>query len=134
MIFIQICSVVLGIHHLGSRLFISYFVRPEIPPFTIIIQMSYQFVMQLIIHMCHASLIPCISLDQYLNPNLYIIPNMQNMRFFCCSVYVQAHEILVHIALMSSEDSAKLVRIRSLRFSLTQSIDVEKGSDQKLDF
>ena len=43
--------------------------------------------LQLIIHMFHASLIPCISLDQYLNPNLYTIPNMQNMRFFCCSVY-----------------------------------------------
>ena len=28
-----------------------------------------------------------ISLDQYLNPNLYTIRNMQNMRFFCCSVY-----------------------------------------------
>ena len=44
--------------------------------------------LQLIIHMFHASLIPCISLDQYLNPNLYTIPNMQNMRFFCCSVYM----------------------------------------------
>ena len=43
--------------------------------------------MQLIINMFHAPLIPCISLDQYLNPNLYTIPNMQNMRFFCCSVY-----------------------------------------------
>ena len=44
--------------------------------------------LQLIIHMFHASLIPCISLDQYLNPNLYTISNMQNMRFFCCSVYM----------------------------------------------
>ena len=43
--------------------------------------------MHLIIQMFHASLIPCISLDQYLNPNLNTIPNMQNMRFFCCSVY-----------------------------------------------
>ena len=51
--------------------------------------MSYPFVLQLIIHMFHASLIPCISLDQYLNPNLYTIPNMQNMRFFCCSVYIR---------------------------------------------
>ena len=38
--------------------------------------------MQLIIHISHASLIPCISLDQYLIPNLYTIPNMQNMRSF----------------------------------------------------
>ena len=44
--------------------------------------------MQLIIRMFHALLIPCLSLDQYLNRNLYTIPNMQNMRFFCCSVYI----------------------------------------------
>ena len=31
---------------------------------------------------------PYISLDQYINPNLYNIPNMKNMRFFCCSVYI----------------------------------------------
>ena len=34
-------------------------------------------------------MIPYILLDQYLNPNLYTIPNMQNMRFFCCSVYIE---------------------------------------------
>ena len=50
--------------------------------------------LQLIIHMFHASLIPCISLDQYLNPNLYTIPNMQNMRFFCCSVYLHNSRLI----------------------------------------
>ena len=44
--------------------------------------------MHLIIHMLNTSVIPFISLDQYLNPNLYTIPNMQNTRFFCCSVYI----------------------------------------------
>ena len=44
---------------------------------------SHPFVMHLIIHMFNTSMIPYISLDQYLNT----IPNLQNMRFFCCSVY-----------------------------------------------
>ena len=44
--------------------------------------------MHLIIHMFNTSMIPYISLDQYLNPNLYTIPNTQNMRFFCCPVYL----------------------------------------------
>ena len=44
--------------------------------------------MHLIIHMFNTSMIPYISLDQYLNPNLYTIPNMQTMRFFCCSVCI----------------------------------------------
>ena len=88
-IFIQIRLVVLVIHHLGSRLYYWLFrYAQSYPPFIIFIQMSYPFVMHLIIHMFHASLISCILLDQYLNPNLYTIPNMQNMRFFCCSVYV----------------------------------------------
>ena len=43
--------------------------------------------MHLIIHMFSTSVISYISLDPYLNPILYTIPNMQNMRFFCCSVY-----------------------------------------------
>ena len=43
--------------------------------------------MHLIIHIINTSVIPYISLDQYLKPNLYTIPNMQNMRFFCCPVY-----------------------------------------------
>ena len=73
---------------------ISYFVTPRVTPFIIIIQMSYLFVMHLIIHMFDASLIPCISLDQLLNPNLSTLPNMQNMRFFCCSVYMQANMIV----------------------------------------
>ena len=61
--------------------------RPEIRPFIIIIPTSHPFVMHLIIHMFHTSVIPYISSNNFLNPNLYIIPNMQNMRFFCCSVY-----------------------------------------------
>ena len=71
---------------LKSHLLLGISLRPELPPFIIIIQVSYPFVMQLLIHMIHASLILCISLYQYLNPNLYTIPNMQNMRFFYCSV------------------------------------------------
>ena len=43
----------------------------------------------LIIHMFHTSGINYISLDEYLNPNSYTIPNMQNRRFFCCSVYIR---------------------------------------------
>ena len=43
-------------------------------------------------HMFHASLIPCISLDQYLNSKLNTLPNMQKMRFFCCSVYIKLQE------------------------------------------
>ena len=44
--------------------------------------------MHLIILMFNTSMIPYISIDQYLNPNSYTIPNMQNMRFFCCPVYI----------------------------------------------
>ena len=38
--------------------------------------------MRLITHMFHTSLIPFISLDQYLTSILFNIPSMQNMRFF----------------------------------------------------
>ena len=62
--------------------------RPELRPLVIIIPMSHRFVKHFIIHMFHTSVMPYISLDQYLNPNLYMIPNMQNMRIFCCSVYI----------------------------------------------
>ena len=34
-----------------------------------------------------------ISLDQYLTTDVYNIPNMQNMRFFCCSVYVKRNYV-----------------------------------------
>ena len=37
--------------------------------------------MNLIIHMFHTYVTPYVSLDQYLNRNVYTIPNMQNMRF-----------------------------------------------------
>ena len=40
-------------------------------------------------HMFNTAVIPYISLDHYLNSNLYTIPNMQNMRFFCYSVYIK---------------------------------------------
>ena len=62
--------------------------RPELRPLVIIIPMSHRFVKHFIIHMFHTSVMPYISLDQYLIPNLYIIPNMQNVRIFCCSVYI----------------------------------------------
>ena len=57
----------------------------ELRPFIIIIQMSHPSVTHLILHMVRTSVMPYISLDQYINPNLYNIPNM---RFFCCSVYI----------------------------------------------
>ena len=58
----------------------------RVRPLIIIIPMSHPFVMHLvIIHMFHTSVMPSISLDQYLNPILYTIPNMQNMRFFLLS-------------------------------------------------
>ena len=50
--------------------------------------------MHLIIHYVNTSVIPYISLDQYLTPNLYTIPNVQNMRFFCCSVYIGSGHFL----------------------------------------
>ena len=50
--------------------------RPELRPLVIIIPMSHRFVKHFIIHMFHTSVMPYISLDQYLNPKLYIIPNM----------------------------------------------------------
>ena len=62
--------------------------RPELRILVIIIPMSHRFVKHFIIHMFHTSVMPYISLDQYFNPNLYIIPNMQNVRIFCCSVYI----------------------------------------------
>ena len=68
--------------------------------------MSYPLVMQLLIHMIQASLILCISLDQYLNPNLYTTPNMQNMRFFCCSVYVKQQ----HVHMSKLHKTAKTIR------------------------
>ena len=71
-----------------SPLFKVILLCPELLPFILIILMSHTFVMHLIIHMFNTSMIPYISLDQYLNPNLYTLPNLQNMRFFCCPVYV----------------------------------------------
>ena len=48
--------------------------------------------MHLVIHMFSTSVVSYISLDPYLNPILYTIPNMQNMRFFCYSVYIGVTE------------------------------------------
>ena len=61
--------------------------------------------MLLIIHMFNTSVIPNISLDHYLNHNLYILPNMQNMRFFCWSVYVKKNRF----ALRNWQDATYLV-------------------------
>ena len=79
--------------------------RPELRPLIIIIPMSHPFVMRLIIHMFHTSVMPYISLDLYSNPKLYTIPNMQNMRYFCCSVYVPSYNILVSIANLGNKCS-----------------------------
>ena len=89
MIFIQIRSVVLGIHHLESRLYyeLIYYAQSYAPLVSLFI-MSHPFVMHSIIHMSNTSVIPYTLLDQYLTPNLNTIPNIQNMRFFCCSVYM----------------------------------------------
>ena len=46
-------------------------------------------------HMFNTSVIPYISIDQYLTPNLYTIPNMQIMRFFCCSAYDSLMKIVL---------------------------------------
>ena len=94
MIFIQIRSVVLGIHHLESRLYyeLFYYAQSYAPLLSLFI-MSHPFVMHSIIHMFNTSVIPYTSLDQYLTPNLNTIPNIQNMRFFCCSVYVVARSM-----------------------------------------
>ena len=48
--------------------------------------------MHSIIHMFNTSVIPYTSLDQYLTPNLYTIPNMQNLRVFCRSVYISFYK------------------------------------------
>ena len=60
--------------------------------------MSHPFVMHLITRMFNTSVVPYISFDQYLYPNLYTVPDMQNMRFFCCSVYLYK----IHITWISS--------------------------------
>ena len=81
----------IGFRHTPSRkspLLWVILLRTELRPFITIIPIIRPFVMHSIIHMFNTSVIPYTSLDQYLTPILYIIPNMQNMRFFCCSVYV----------------------------------------------
>ena len=45
--------------------------------------------------MFNTSVIPYIPFDVYLTPNLYTIPKKQNMRFFCCSVYLST--IIVYV-------------------------------------
>ena len=78
-----------GFRHTPSRkspLLGVILLRPDLRPFIMIIPMSHPFVMHLINYMVNTSMIPYISLDQYLTPILNTLPNMQNMRFFCCSV------------------------------------------------
>ena len=91
-----------------SRFIMSYLICPELCPFIIIIPMSHPYVMHLIIHMFNTSVMPYISLDQYLTPNLYSIPNVQNMRFFCCLVYKQ-FAILILIGRLRGFKEAKLM-------------------------
>ena len=86
---------------LKSSLLCVILLRPELCPFIIIIPMSHPFVMHLIIYMFNTSVIPYISLDQHLTPNLYNIPNMQNMHFLCCSVYFSLYEQLKYHAKLS---------------------------------
>ena len=86
-----------GFRHTPSRkspLLWVILLRQELRPLIIIIPMSHPFVLHLIIYMFYTSVIPYISLDQYSTPNLYTIPNMQIMRFFCCSVYVPCGHLL----------------------------------------
>ena len=84
--------------------------------------------LQLLIHMFHASLIPCISLDQYLNPNLYTIPNMQNMRFFCCSVYIRQR---MQEPLYQTVDARDYIRQR-MHESLYQTADARDYFRQRM--
>ena len=68
-IFIQIRSVVFGIHHLESRLYYELFHYPQsYTPLLSLLIMSHPFVMHSIIHMFNTSVIPYTSLDQYLTP------------------------------------------------------------------
>ena len=53
-----------------SSLLRGILLRPELCPFISIIPMRHPFVMHLIIHMFNTSVIPYISLDLYLTPNL----------------------------------------------------------------
>ena len=81
-----------GFRHTPSRksaLLSVILLCPLLRPFITIILMSLPFVMHLIIHMFNTSMIPYISIDQYLNPNFYTIPNIQNMCFFCYIQYMQ---------------------------------------------
>ena len=65
----QIGSEVFGIHHLQSRVLLwIILLRQELRPFISIILMSHPYVMHLIIHMFNTSVMPYISLDQYLTP------------------------------------------------------------------
>ena len=59
---------------------------PELRPFIIIILMNRPFLMHSIIYMFNTSVIPYISFDQYLTPNLYTLPKKKKI---CVSFAVQ---------------------------------------------
>ena len=121
LIFIQIRSVVLGIHHLKSCLYyeLFYYTRSYAPLFSLFL-ISDPFVIHLIMHMFHTSVIPYISSDEYFNPKLYTTPNMQNMRFFCCSVYIHIHtyvRILMYVCMFTCVNTC-LHRLAYVRISM----------------
>ena len=72
----------------------------------------------LIIHIVNTSVIPIISLEQYLNPNLYTIPNIEKI---CVSFAVQyislnepLHEISNNVVCATSRASDQPAHTRSL--------------------
>ena len=82
MIFIQIRSLVLGIHHLESHVYyeIFYYAQSNAHHYSnepSICDAFNNSHVQYISDTLHS-----------ITPNLYTIPNIQNMRFFCCSVYI----------------------------------------------
>ena len=76
------------IHHLERRLhYDCYFIRPRVTPLYYLYSNEPSICDAFDYSHVKTSVIPYISLDLYLTPNLYTIPNMQNMRFFFAAQY-----------------------------------------------
>ena len=79
-------SVVLGIHLLESCVNYELFHNAQsYPPLLALLQRA-KFTIHLSVHFFHISLIPFLSSDYDLTPNLYKTASNYNMRLFCCSV------------------------------------------------
>ena len=101
-----------GFRHTPSRkspLIWVILLRQELRPFIIIVHMSHLFVMHFIIHMFNTSVIPYISLEQYLNPKdhwrfgpytpIFLIPRTLLLSFWCgaCNVSAIGKSLLQNI-------------------------------------